>query len=134
MSNLPSWVKPNAIGSAKLRRIALHRSGTLFTIQGVKKARNKDSYFLNPWANGGGVTFPLSECRLATPDAVPDRAKYITPNGHQLTVERIPIGFAVSDGKRWFGVSLVQENGLAAAQSLAQAFSGKIVEVDDDNW
>jgi hypothetical protein len=126
MSTLPSWVKPNAV--------ALHQSGTLFTIQGVKKARNKDSYFLNPWVNGGGVTFPLSECQAATPELVPDRAKYITPNGHQLKVERIPIGFAVSDGKRRFGVSLAQENGLAAAQSLAQAFSGEIVEVDHDNW
>ncbi|MBW4541689.1 MAG: hypothetical protein KME43_21455 [Myxacorys chilensis ATA2-1-KO14] len=126
MNSLPDWVKPNAV--------ALHRSGTLFTIQGVKKVRNKDSYFLNPWATGSGVTFPLCECQAATPELVPDQAMYLSPNGHHLKVYRIPIGFAVSGGKRRWGVALPQENGLAAAQSLAQAFSGEIVEVDNDKW
>lgn len=124
MSNLPSWVKPNAL--------ALH-NGTLFTVQKVQKSRTGGRYFLSPWGNGAGIVFPLSECQVATPDAVPQQAEFLTPNGHRLRVERIPIGFAVSDSTRRIGVSL-QEDGLAAAESLARAFDGEVVEVDDDNW
>ncbi|MBW4422235.1 MAG: hypothetical protein KME13_23970 [Myxacorys californica WJT36-NPBG1] len=129
MNSLPDWVKPSAI--------ALHQSSevcTLFTIQGIKKVRDKDVYFLNPWASGSGITFPLNECQAAKPELIPDVAEYLSPKGHRLQVVRIPIGFAVSLGQWRFGVKLPQENELAAAQNLAQAFSGEIVELDHDDW
>jgi hypothetical protein len=121
MTSLPDWVKRGAL--------ALHKSGILFTIQSVKSARKENKIYLDPWAVGSGVRYLLSECKAATPEALPDKCLYITPQGLQLTVERCEIGLAVSDGNRKVGVQLTnQDDGsvLKAAQALARAFDGAI--------
>jgi hypothetical protein len=116
---LPSWVKPNAV--------AFHQSGVLFSVQRVQSTKGRTSYYLSPWANGSGITFPLAECQLATPECVPAKADFITAHGHRLIVERVPAGFVVTDGKKRVGIVLRQGDELAAARSLAQAFDGAVV-------
>jgi hypothetical protein len=115
---LPSWVKPNTI--------AFHQSGVLFSIQRVQSTKGRKSYYLSPWANGSGITFPLAECQPATPACVPAKAEFLTARGHRLAVERTQTGFVVTDGKKRVGIVLGQGDELAAARALARAFDGAI--------